>query len=190
MSPSITRGSSNSADFLGLRDLTEADMEPIRKWRNSQKHVLRQHTNLTMSDQKSFYHNILVPERSRLRPNQILAAIVQSERLIGYGGLVRVDWHNRRAEISFLLQPQLEASTNTKEMVFRYFLSEVCRAAFDRLGLNRLFTETYAFRLEHIAILESFGFQSEGLLSEHVFDGRGYIDSVIHAMTRSSWKGD
>jgi RimJ/RimL family protein N-acetyltransferase len=67
---------------------------------------------------------------------------------------------------------------------FLHFLSGW---AFGELGLNRLFTETYAFRDAHIAILERAGFISEGRLRQHVVVAGRPTDSILHGLLASDW---
>ena len=35
------------------------------------------------------------------QPNQLLFSFIENNLLIGYGGLVHIDWTNKNAEISF-----------------------------------------------------------------------------------------
>ena len=52
--------------------------------------------------------------------------------------------------------------------------------AFQDIGFDRIFTETYALRTHHISVLESIGFDREGVLRNHIkIDGRS-VDSIIH----------
>ena len=62
------------------------------------------------------------------------------------------------------------------------FLSLIVLVAEAELQLHRLFTETYAFREEHMAILESNGFTKEGTMREHVVIDGLLTDSVIHGI--------
>jgi RimJ/RimL family protein N-acetyltransferase len=79
-----------------------------------------------------------------------------------------------------LLKPTLVESKDDYSRYFSGFLEIVKQLAFQHIGLERLFTETYAVRTHHISILEATGFSREGLLQNHVkIDGQS-IDSIIH----------
>ena len=67
-------------------------------------------------------------------------------------------------------------------------LSLLCRHGFEVIGLHRIFTETFAFRKEHIAILEEFGFVKEGVLRAHQYKNGQYSDSILHSILDSEWK--
>ena len=58
------------------------------------------------------------------------------------------------------------------------------RVAFDDLGFNRLFTETYAFRHEHISLLEKNGFRFEGKMKQHTMINGTFVDSLLHGYLR------
>ena len=99
---------------------------------------------------------------------------------VGYGGLVNISWDNLRAEVSFLSMTDIANNVEKYSLHFSSYLKIIKEIAFEDLGLKRIFTETYAFRKEHIAILESCGFVYEGCLVNHnCIDGQ-QINSLIH----------
>jgi RimJ/RimL family protein N-acetyltransferase len=57
--------------------------------------------------------------------------------------------------------------------------------AFDVLGLQRLFTETYDIRNLHIATLEESGFMREGVMRQHLRIGVNSVDSIIHGCLKN-----
>ena len=74
---------------------------------------------------------------------------------IGYGGLVNIDYSNRKAEISFLVDKDRTLNCKVYEKDFSYFLNFIIDFAYKNLNLNKLWTETYTFRNFHISILEN-----------------------------------
>ena len=60
--------------------------------------------------------------------------------------------------------------------------------AFNNLNLNRIFTETYETRTDHIKILEDFVFIKEGVLREHTFKQGKVVNSLIHSILRKEFK--
>jgi len=170
---------------LALRAVEPGDIEVIRQWRNAQMDVLRQTAPISPEGQARYFAAHVWPEKPKPEPNQILLAIERSGDLIGYGGLVHISWANRRAELSFLLASEFERLSDTRAAVFTAFLGLVRELAFADLGLNRVFTETFAHRTRHIASLEAAGFRKEGSLREHVVVDGVKTDALVHGCLAS-----
>ena len=171
----------SDAELL-VRAVEPVDIEAIRIWRNAQMEVLRQKAEVSASQQAEYYSRHVWPEKSCEKPSNILLAIIRAGCLIGYGGLVHVAWEHRRAEVSFLLAPELELDADTRAVLFNCFLRLMKTLAFEDLGLARLFTETYATRRRHIETLESCGFIREGRQRHHVQIEDVPVDSLIHGV--------
>jgi len=164
-----------------IRPIKLDDAGPIMQWRNQQVNVLRQSVELTVHSQALYFKNVVQPQLSEPEPEQILFGFEHKGLLIGYGGLVHISWRDRRAEISFLLsQDRADVANYSEEM--SAFLSLIILVARTQLQLHRLYTETYAFRGEHLAVLEFNGFAKEGTMREHVSVDGLFIDSVIHGL--------
>ena len=102
--------------------------------------------------------------------------------LIGYCGLTNIDREHRRAEVSFLV-----ATTRTNDLKvygedMYNALAFLADHAFRTRKFKRLFTETYAFRKEHISFLEQFGFKREGVLRSHILFKGKFRDSIMHGL--------
>jgi len=149
-------------------------------WRNAQLKVLRQREPLTPEKQERYYQGVILPSFAEKTPRQILFSYLHKEELIGYGGLVHISWEDRRAEVSFLVDPDRVGDSSIYSQDFSLYLSLIKQAAFQHLGFMRVFTETYDIRPHHISILESSGFQLEGRLKAHVWIDGKPVDSLIH----------
>ena len=68
------------------------DAEPIRLWRNQQISALRQSNILSKDEQRSYFKNVIEPSFSDKNPKQILLRYTFNKNLIGYGGLVHLNW--------------------------------------------------------------------------------------------------
>lgn len=161
------------------------DIESIRQWRNAQMDVLRQNSPIDVQQQIDYYTQHIWPMMSNPKPPNILLSIFQSDKLIGYGGLVHINWMDKRAEVSFLLSPERIKNNTTYNKDFSIFLTLIKQLAFEHLNLHKLFTETYSIRHLHISILESNGFVCEGVLRDHVKINNLYINSIIHGCLNS-----
>lgn len=161
-------------------------LEKIKNFRNAQMSVLRQFKPLTEYDQERWFKKISKD------PNQILFGILvkknKNYEFIGYCGLTNIDNRNRRAELSFLVDPKRANVKRTYKADFMATLHIICKYGFEKLNLNKIFAETYSLRKFHISILESFGFRFEGRMREHNFKDGKYCDSLIHSLLYSEWK--
>lgn len=168
------------AGGFSLRAVQPDDIEPIRQWRNAQREVLRQAEPIGSEAQRAYFDRSIWPALDEAQPANVLLAFSEGDRLIGYGGLVHIGWEHRRAEVSFLLEPDLAGDEPAYRARFAAYLELIKELAFRGLGFHRLFTETFAFRNAHIATLEEAGFRLEGRMRDHVvIDGRP-TDSLIH----------
>jgi RimJ/RimL family protein N-acetyltransferase len=149
-------------------------------WRNAQLNVLRQREPLTQEGQERYFQEVIAPSYSEKHPRQILFSYLDGPTLIGYGGFVHIAWEDRRAEVSFLMDPERAADPHLYEQDFSCYLAMLKSAAFRHLKFVRLFTETYDIRWQHVRILELSGFQLEGRLRSHVWIDGKPVDSLVH----------
>jgi RimJ/RimL family protein N-acetyltransferase len=155
-------------------------IEPIRRWRNAQIDVLRQTQPLSEHEQLSYYERVIWPSMQLSEPAQILFVLKHRATVLGYGGLVHIAWADRRAELSFLLDPAIARDPGRYELHFRAHIALMLEVAGSDLGFHRLFTETFDVRPLHVAVLESTGFVREGTLRDHVRIGDDFVNSLIH----------
>jgi len=165
-----------------LVSLRKEDMENIRQWRNAQLHVLRQNCEITEEEQKTYYQKMIAPSFSQKEPPQILFSYLYRDDCIGYGGLVNLDWTSRRGEVSFLVDPSRVDDTICYGSDMTHFFALIFKIAFEELFLHRLYVETFAFRKDHIKIIEALGFKCEGILREHVYKDADWHDSIVHGL--------
>ena len=155
-------------------------IESIRLWRNAQRDVLRQKNSIEPEQQAKYFSLNVWPDMALPHPSNILFSMFCDGKLIGYGGLVHINWSDKRAEISFLLDPSRTGDANFYESDFSTFLRLLKEIAFRILKLHRIFTETYNIRPHHIKTLELNGFLREGVMKDHVIISNAFVDSIIH----------
>ena len=160
------------------------DREAIRKWRNAQMDILRQSTPLTAEDQDRYFREVVTPLFEAEQPAQLLFSLLLDEELVGYGGLVHIDWAAGRAEISFLLETGRNAHTTTFQADFAAYLHLVRQVAFEDLSLRKINTEAYDVRPYLTAVLEAEGFAEEARLPRHVRVAGQLVDTVFHSCYR------
>ena len=163
---------------MDLVPIRKKDIEKIRIWRNQQREVLRQNNFLTKKEQENYFDKTIKPSFKEKTPKMILFSIIQKEKCIGYGGLVHIDWKAKRGEISFLSETKRSNTILKKD--FENFLEMILEVGFQDLKLNKITTETFAFREDIIKILENRGFEKEGILKDQVLKKGKYYNSFLH----------
>lgn len=164
------------------------NLSDIKDWRNQQMNILRQWKPLTYYNQQEWF------KRLSTDLSQVIFSLYFSEdnenfEFIGYCGVVNIDFINRRGEISFIVNPKRVKNNKLYHDDFMAVLTLLCHYGFESLNLNKLFTETFSFREEHINILNEFGFIFEGKLRNHQFINGNYCDSIMHSILFDEWFG-
>lgn len=176
----LAQASFEDSEGYQLIPIRLEDSEKIRLWRNAQMDVLRQKHPLSEQEQQMYFQTAIVPGFKEQYPRQILFSYLYQQTLIGYGGLVYIDWESKRAEVSFLLDSVRAKQEPQYKQDFIHYLALLDRVAFGHLHFHRLFTETFAFRQEHMRILEQAGYQLEGILREHIYKKEHWHDAFFH----------
>ena len=155
------------------------DRMDIMNWRNEQIYHLRQSQPLTIQDQDNYFNTIINQLFEVEKPNQLLFSYLENDTCIGYGGLVHINWIDKNAEISFVMNTELE-----KDMFKFYwgaFLQLIENIAFNELKFHKIFTYAFDLRPHLYEVLESNNYLKEAVLNEHCFFNNQFIDVIIHS---------
>lgn len=163
--------------------LRHEDRFKIMKWRNEQIYHLRQKEPLTQDSQDHYFQTEIKSLFNQKQPKQILFSFLQKEECIGYGGLVHINWIDKNAEISFVMNTERESSDF--EHLWTNFLSLLQSVAFKELLLNKIFTYAFDFRPHLYKTLLMNGFFQEARLSQHHKLNNQFVDAVIHSKFNS-----
>lgn len=155
------------------------DRLQIMRWRNDQIYHLRQKAKLTAKDQDLYFENILLKEFNKKQPCQILFSLLRKDKLIGYGGLVHINWKLKDAEISFLMNTSLEKNSFNK--LWCIFLKLIEKVAFEKLHLYRIFTYSFNLRPNLYDILNELSYIEERRLKNSYQYKNKYFDAIINA---------
>lgn len=155
------------------------DRMDIMKWRNEQIYHLRQNKLLTIEDQDNYFNNKINRLFDKVLPNQILFSYLENNKCIGYGGLVHINWIDKNAEISFIMNTELE--NEFFEYHWSVFLKLIEKVAFEELILHKISTYAIDLRPKLYQILENSGFYKDAILSKHCLFNSEYKDVVIHS---------
>lgn len=134
-----------------LIPIRQEDMERVRVWRNEQIAILRQKKPLTPEEQVRYFEEQVKPSFLLKEPRNVLFSFLKDKTLIGYGGIVHVDWQAQSGEISFLL-----GKPDAQDLAA--LISLLVEAAFQGLELKTLIAEVYDWGTERKVALEQAGF--------------------------------
>jgi len=154
------------------------DRMDILKWRNEQIFHLRQDKPLTSKDQDLYFETVIRKQLEQLSPNQILFSFLERNVCVGYGGLVHINWIDRNAEISFLVDTKLEKDFFS--LYLTVFLELIERVAFMDLNLHKIYSYAFDVRPHLYEILELSGFQQDAILKNHCFFNGEFKNVVMH----------
>lgn len=159
------------------------DRYDIMKWRNEQVYHLRQEKLLTKEDQDKYFTEVVSALFGQEQPNQILFSYLKDDKCIGYGGLVHINWIDRNAEISFVMETSLEEAF---EIHWTTYLDMIEEVAFYELGMHKIFTYAFDLRPNLYTVLENLNYIKEASLKKHAFHEGKYIDVIIHSKIADS----
>ena len=161
-----------------ITPLRYEDRDKIMKWRNEQIYHLRQEHTLSIKDQDIYFKNSVYPLFNEKNPNQILFSFFKDNILIGYGGLVHINWVDKNSEISFLINTELENLYFTKYWsIFLILIQSVAK----NINMHKIFTYAYDLRSKVYDVLINQGFSEDGRLRQHVIIDGTYKDVLIHS---------
>lgn len=159
------------------------DRYAIMNWRNEQIYHLRQNQPLTKEDQDDYFENVVSKLFDDKKPNQILFSYLEEDKCIGYGGLVHINWSDKNAEISFIMDTALEKDF----FIFhwRTYLGQIEKVAFEELKLHKIFIYAFDLRPHLYDAVEKSGFFKDAVLKEHCYYAGKFIDVIIHSKLRA-----
>jgi len=172
---------------LNKFDYNEYSLIPIRyedrldimKWRNEQIYHLRQNKPLTIENQNAYFSNYVSTIFYEESPKNLLFSLLKNNELVGYGGLVHINWLDKNAEISFIMNTDLEKDFFSE--IWSKYLILLNQIAFQELHLNKIFTYAFDIRPHLYPIFEKSGFVLEARLKNHCFFNNEFKDVVIHS---------
>jgi len=168
-----------SESNYSLVPIRDEDKYDILNWRNAQIKILRQQAPLTKEQQDIYFKTTVAQLFEETNPGQLLFSFLEKGELIGYGGLVHIDWKNKSAEISFLT----ETSRNDSKEIFIgdwvNYLSLIKKVA-KKLNFNSIFTYAYDVRPNLYTSLEKAGFTETKRIKGGIEIDGELKDVVIH----------
>lgn len=155
------------------------DRFEIMKWRNEQIYHLRQDKPLTEKAQNEYFNTVVKKIFEEERPNQLLFSYMLDNKCIGYGGLVHINWVDKNAEISFIMETSLEKEFF--QFHWEKYLKLIEELAFQELKLHKIFVFAFDLRPHLYKAIENAGFVKEAILREHCLFQGEYKNVIIHS---------
>lgn len=169
-----------SIDNYNIIPIREEDIFLIKKWRNEQIKFLRQDKIINDEEQRIYYDHYIKSEFEKDFPKQILFSILNKKKLVGYGGLVHIDWRNKNGEISFLLETSLYSNQLYYNDSFNAFLKMIQEVA-KKTSLKKIFTFGYDISAYRFLPLKQQNFLKEAHLVKHVKVKDEIKDVIIYS---------
>ena len=169
--------------FQGKYSLVPIRMEDrydILKWRNDQIYHLRQSKPLSRKDQDDYFNTVIKQLFSSETPSQLLFSYLEDNKCIGYGGLVHINWIDKNAEVSFIMDTQIERNEFHKH--WGIYIDLLRQIAFNDLDLHKIYTYAFDLRPHLYEAIEAKGFVKEAVLKDHCLFNNVYKDVVIHRL--------
>ena len=163
------------------------DALPIMNWRNEQISALRQSQPLVESEQLRYFRNVVCSGFGKQKPEQILLRFTHRDALIGYGGLVHINWPDRIGEVSFLLETERTKDIRNYGMECSIFLQLLKKCAFENLDFNKIDTESYSHRPWHVMSVEAAGFRREKVLPDQTTVNGKLVDAVVASCLKEEY---
>jgi RimJ/RimL family protein N-acetyltransferase len=145
---------------------------------------LRQGQELGVEDQDNYYKNVVANLFEEDQPKQILFAFLEKGELVAYGGLVHINWIDRHAEVSFLMNTELQEARFAD--YWGNYLKLLRFVVFDVLKFRKIFTHTFDVRPHLYPVLQAAGFTEEARLKNHCCINGEFKDVLIHAKFSSA----
>lgn len=155
------------------------DRFTIMKWRNEQMYHLRQDKPLTEIVQEDYFTKTIVQLFSTEKPSQILFSFLKNDQLIGYGGLVHINWIDKNAEISFIMNTELE--DEFFQLLWSNFLKMIESLAFEELNFHKIYVYAFDLRPHLYKVLLKSNYFKDATLNEHSFFDNQFIDVIIYS---------
>jgi RimJ/RimL family protein N-acetyltransferase len=168
-----------SEGVYSLLPIRDEDKYDILNWRNSQIDILRQQSPLTKDQQDNYFKTVISQLFEQEQPSQLLWSFLLEGKLIGYGGLVHIDWEAKHGEISFLLCNDRNNDIDKFKKDWQIFLKLIIKVAFNELKFHKIHTYAYDIRDYYFEVMYDEGFEKEGQLKDHILINGKLTDILI-----------
>lgn len=167
-----------------LRAIEDADLEPLRTWRNRplMRRFFREHREISTTMQRRWFDTKVHND-----PATCMFAVCRKgdHQLLGAAGVCWIDWRARSGDFSLYLG----ADDLYIDDVYAPDAGRVLLAyAFKDLGLNRVWAEIYHTDAAKQALLPALGFQGEGRHRQTTWKDGRFVDSLFYSVLAEEYQ--
>lgn len=164
-----------------LIPIRDEDKYTIMQWRNEQIDILRQKEPLTKEKQEWYFSNVVDKLFEQEKPTQLLFSFFENDLLIGYGGLVHIDWESKNGEISFITETKRNIRQHQFANDWEKYLNILKRIVDLHLNFIKIYTYAYDIRPQLFQTLIKNNFIEEARLKKHIVINNKQYDVLIHS---------
>ena len=168
--------------MYSLVPIRDEDKYDIMNWRNNQLDILRQEIVLSIEQQEHYFKTVVDKLFDIEEPKQLLFSFLENNKLIGYGGLVHIDWKIKTAEISFLTETSRNINADMFISDWVNYLSILKKVANDYLNFKSIYTYAFDSRPNLYIALQEAGFTEINRYRNHIQIEDKKVDAVIHSL--------
>ena len=166
-------------DDYKIIPIRRRDRYEIMNWRNEQLYHLRQRERLTKEKQDKYFEETISSLFNQQFPSQLLFSFFKNEQCVGYGGLVHINWTDKNAEISFIMNTELERKYFDKN--WSMFLECLEQLAFGELSFHKIFVFAFDLRPHLYDVLVLSGYFMDARLKNHCLVAGEFKDVLIYS---------
>lgn len=111
--------------------------------------------------------------------------MAETNELIGVLGLKEISAKNKKAEVGFWIGKSYwhkGYSTQAVSMIVEY--------GFEKLKLNKITANVFAFNEASVRLLQKLGFVREGLLRDNILQKDDFVDSMLFGILKKEYKSN
>ncbi len=167
-----------SGKHVNLRAIQQADLEPLRQWRNKPelRRYFREYREISPEMQQKWFEKSVLSD-----PSVRMFAIERKSdgALMGACGLCYIDPINQNADFSIYLgiddlYIDEKFASDAGKLLIKY--------GFEELNLHRIWAEIYSIDLPKQKFLPSLGFKLEGTHKQTHFTEGKWVDSLFYGL--------
>lgn len=164
---------------LKLKKIKEHDLEKIMHWRMLPEVTEYMYTDpeLNMDMQKKWFEKISNDNTCKYW------TITVDDVAIGVIGITDIDLNNLRCNWNWYIG---ELDYRGKGIAHQVQCN-ICDYVFDKLKLNRLYSEVLVKNSHNINVHENCGYLIEGILKEHIVKHNKFYDVAVFGIIKSKW---
>ena len=162
---------------VGLRAVEKEDLPFLRDWRNIPdfRKNFREVRELSLTDQEAWFNSL---QNSKHINYMFTIVDLDSQKPIGAGGLLYINWIIRSADFSFYIGDQEKYIGN--DGIAKEAAKLLIDYGFNNLNLHKVWMELYEFDSEKLNFFQKeFKFKQDGLLRDNCFEDGRYWNSYI-----------